>query len=205
MANYKKIAICATFMALSTSSLFAGKSAGFIGVNVGGSAGAIMDLTNNNVNIGTGVALGIRAGYQGFFTPYHGARFYFEYVASLNAPSYAANADAQLLNLQRIGLTHRADLNIDYLFDFTKREAYTIGMYLGFSTGYLLATTGNIQTGGITAGLNMGIRSTINSRHQFEIALKGVGIQYMSTGAQNVFGFNTFIGMNYSFLFGSRR
>ena len=117
MVSYFKRFIFAGFI-FCLSSLnyaFAGKNAGFIGFDLGGSAGAILSLNNGSSNIGTGITAGLRGGYQAFFNPRNGMRFYLAYAASFNAPSYAANPNAQLIDLERFGITHRADLNFDYL------------------------------------------------------------------------------------------
>ncbi len=204
MVSYFKRFIFAGFI-FCLSSLnyaFAGKNAGFIGFDLGGSAGAILSLNNGSSNIGTGITAGLRGGYQAFFNPRNGMRFYLAYAASFNAPSYAANPNAQLIDLERFGITHRADLNFDYLADFVVQERYTMGMFIGASVGYLLVNVGSQYIGGITGGINLGVRATLNNRHQFEIGLRGVGIQYRATNEQNVFGFNVFVGVNYSLLLG---
>ena len=105
-------------------------------------------------------------------------------------------------NQTNVMISSNYDLNFDYLADFVVQERYTMGMFIGASVGYLLVNVGSQYIGGITGGINLGVRATLNNRHQFEIGLRGVGIQYRATNEQNVFGFNVFVGVNYSLLLG---
>lgn len=185
---------------LCSTLAFAGSNAGFVGLDFGGTLGTMVNLNGSFANVGTGISAGLRGGYQAFFNKHHGIRFYASYLASFNAPSYALSDDATLLDLKELGITHRGDVNVDYLFDFIDKSVYVVGLYAGISAGYVLSVVGSSNIGAITAGLNLGLQATIGKHNRFEFGTKVATLHYLSSD-RKILGLYVFIGGNYSILF----
>lgn len=189
----------------------------FLGFDIGGGLGG---LSNNNFKVTTnidpdlpptdtmqinaGFGLNVRIGGQGYFNERNGMRGYLSIGGVFGAPSYAFG------DLKATGITAVADFNVDYLHDFMTSEVLRIGFYMGFSSGYLmtfypggsaliLADRNIPHFRGVTAGLNFGFRAVISNHNQFEFATKSVVTNSVAT--ENIFGFQLFIGANYSYIF----
>lgn len=189
----------------------------FLGIDVGGALGA---LSNHNFSVSTnidpnvppkdtmqinaGFGLNVRLGGQGYFNQEDGIRAYLSVGGVFGAPSFAFG------DLKVSGITAVADVNIDYLHDFNVSENMRFGVYVGVSSGYLMTfyPGGSAlvivdrsipRFRGITAGLNFGLRSVVANHHQFEFSTKSVFTNSVAT--ENIFGFQIFLGANYSYIF----
>ncbi len=221
MNAFNKIIVGAVFTncILATSLLADSRGNGFfLGIDFGGSIGV---LTNDGFKIGGNVAGGgvptketlqinagfginIRIGGQKYFDFANGMRYYLSIGGVIGAPSYAFG------DLKVTGITAIGDLNIDYLHDFVSRDTHRVGIYVGVSTGYLttfypggsalaLQNVSIPQFSGLTTGINFGIRTLVSKHHQFEFLTKSVFTHSKAT--ENIFGFQIFLGANYSYLF----
>ncbi|RDU70845.1 outer membrane beta-barrel protein [Helicobacter aurati] len=156
----------------------------FLGLNLGGSLATSASFQRNNANnsgsimLSTGVSFGGKLGYQAFFTKNSGMRFYLSGITTFGVYPDAVNPTNSDMPLV-IDFYILGDINADYLFNWVNGSNYSSGFFIGFFGGALTAIpleNPNPMAShsiGITAGINLGIRSTMNLRHQIEFGVKG--------------------------------
>ena len=174
----KKIACSFVAASLLFSSVaLAEDNGGFIGLSIGGGA-ALSVSGQDSASSSTAVAAGFRGGYQAFFTEASGVRFYFSLLAAYGVfPNTDTGTNTQVPLL--MDLYALADINADYLFNWAVGAQNSAGLFVGFFTGGMLSLPQmNVQkvsdrmTTGVTFGLNLGLRTTINDHHQVEFGVK---------------------------------
>ncbi|MWV61790.1 hypothetical protein DCO58_07670 [Helicobacter saguini] len=215
--GFSKIILSFVVVGFFSNATAANGNGFFLGLDVGGAIGG---LSNSNFNVTTnidpnlppkdtlqinaGFGLNVRIGGQGYFNEKNGMRGYLSVGGVFGAPSYAFG------DLKATGITAVADFNVDYLHDFVVSETLRFGLYFGVSSGYLMtfypggsaliiADRDIPRFRGITAGLNFGFRAVVSNHNQFEFSTKSVITNSVAT--ENIFGFQVFIGANYSYIF----
>ena len=176
----KKLVFSMVAASALMGSAFAEESGGFIGISIGGAA-ALQVSGPSNASSSTTVAGGFKGGYQAFFTQASGVRFYFSLLAAYGVfPNTQQNPPVPPGQLPLImDLYALADINADYLFNWSVGHQNSAGLFVGFFTGGMLSLpqfnlpgAGGRITTGVTAGLNLGIRGVISSNHQVEFGVK---------------------------------
>lgn len=173
----------------------------FVGLNLGG---MITGSLNNGVSLNSSIAVGLRGGYQAFFYDHVGARFYLSGIGAFGLISANANNQTGM----NVNLNVMADLNGDMLFDFVSDDSFTTGAYLGFFGGTLIGTPIYVPKGqpkgnttyATTVGINIGSRTTVNARHEFDIGAK-VGAAFNDNGSATSVGAAIYVGSSYSYKF----
>lgn len=191
---------------IATSSAFAGESGGFLGFQLGTGAG--FNRPDGGQVITTNAVLGLRGGYQKYVTERSAVRAYLSGMTTLNA-NY--NASAKGINLGVL-----ADVDVDYMYDFVTDQNYSFGMYVGAFTGALIGLPilpkGGNKSYGIAAGINLGLRTTVNSNNEFDFGVKLAGAFNSNSGGtldgiggsvtkSSSIGAFVFIGAGYSYKF----
>ena len=176
----KKLVFSMVAASALMGSAFAEESGGFIGISIGGAA-ALQVSGPSNASSSTTVAGGFKGGYQAFFTQASGVRFYFSLLAAYGVfPNTQQNPPVAPGQLPLImDLYALADINADYLFNWSVGHQNSAGLFVGFFTGGMLSLpqmnvpkVSDRMTTGVTFGLNLGLRTTINDHHQVEFGVK---------------------------------
>lgn len=175
----------------------------FIGTNLGGSLATNASFLKENgdnsgsIMLSTGISIGAKGGYQAFFTKNGGMRFYLSGVTTFGIYPDTVNADGSDVPIV-VDFYILGDINADYLYNWSEGQAFSAGFFTGFFSGTLIGiplknpnpTASNSV--GITAGVNLGIRTVINARHQIEFGVKAGMALFFGTvtneqGDSNVF------------------
>lgn len=177
------VIICVVCSMMLITSLRAESNGWFIGANMGGSLATSASYRKNNdsnsgsIMLSTGMSIGIRSGYQAFFAKNKGVRFYLSGVTAFGVYPDTVNVENSdipiVLDFYILG-----DINADYLYNWSDGQNFGAGFFVGFFGGTLIGiplknpnpTASNSV--GVTAGINLGIRTIINMRHQIEFGVK---------------------------------
>lgn len=195
--------LCAACNMMLITPLKAEKNGWFIGANLGGALATNASFLKENGNnsgsimLSTGVSIGTKFGYQAFFSKNGGMRFYLSAVTTTGVYPDTVNVSGSdtpvVMDLYILG-----DINADYLYNWSERQAFSAGFFIGFFSGSLVGipiknpnpTASNSL--GITAGANLGIRTVINVKHQIEFGVKAGMALFFGTvtnqqGDSNIF------------------
>lgn len=232
--HFKKIA-CVAALSLMPMMAFADDGVGgdsgngsglFLGLDTGYSFQFTKTQVKNSKEIDTassmaGANIGVKAGYNFFFTPMFGARGYLDYTFVFGPSGEASEGGAAKTSSSTLASAHLITLNADLLVNIMQTDSVAFGAFVGIGLGYGMAsstttsnpgtTTTAYKAGGFLLPINVGLSLTANNHHRFELGFKiptlsmditevsGVKVPDNAFDALNVKLFTTSVGYSYIF------
>ncbi|TQR28189.1 outer membrane beta-barrel protein [Campylobacter sp. MIT 97-5078] len=146
--------------ALLASAAVAEDSGAFVGANVAYGA-----AKPNSGGSHTGFRYGIIAGYKDFFNADFGVRYYGTFDLGTKYTKGSNNPQIETMNLY---------VNADALYNFAQEGDLEYGVFGGVGLGYVSHEVknkrrGNDKPDGFDVALNLGLRTTYNYVHGFEL------------------------------------
>lgn len=130
-----------------------------------------------------GANVGVKAGYNFYFTSMFGVRGYLDYTF-IFAPSDTTTTSANSVMTSRstsINSANLITLNADLLVNLMQTDSIKFGAFVGIGLGYGIwsstSTTRGIETqvfeaSGFILPINLGLSLTANNHHRFELGFK---------------------------------
>ncbi|MWV62439.1 outer membrane beta-barrel protein [Helicobacter saguini] len=189
----RKFLSCVALSAILQSVVYAEseQSGLFIGASVGAN---ILDFSaydngrkiSSQSEVKTTYSIGVKFGYNYFFTEMLGLRGYLSYdFDGIIVPSVVF-ADAPYA---KDIMYHNVGLNVDFMVNFLNMDYFSMGAFVGFNLGYAMASFTNktmneqmqqmADYNGFNIPINVGISVTLNSQHKLELGAK---IQTLAAG-----------------------
>lgn len=232
--HFKKIA-CVAALSLMPMMAFADGEVGgdsgngsglFIGLDTGYTFNFTKTQVKNSKEINTssgmaGANIGVKAGYNFFFTPMFGARGYLDYTFVFGPQGEASEGGGTNTSSSTMDSAHLIILNADLLVNIMQTDSVAFGAFVGIGLGYGMAssvTTTNpgttetaFKAGGFLLPINVGLSLTANKHHRFELGFKiptlGMSVTETSSGkvpanlyeTNSVRLFTTSVGYSYIF------
>lgn len=145
-----------------------------------------------------GANIGVKAGYNFFFTPMFGVRGYLDYTFVFGPSGSASEGGAAKTSSSTMNSAHLITLNADLLVNIMQTDSVAFGAFVGIGLGYGMAsnvtttnpgtTETNFKAGGFLLPINVGLSLTANNHHRFELGFKipTLGMSATIYGGQNV-------------------
>lgn len=193
--HFKKIA-CVAALSLMPMMAFADDGIGgdsgngsglFLGLDTGYSFQFTKTQVKNSKEIDTasgmaGANIGVKAGYNFFFTPMFGVRGYLDYTFVFGPSGTASEGGAAKTSSSTMNSAHLITLNADLLVNIMQTDSVAFGAFVGIGLGYGMAsstttsnpgtTTTAYKAGGFLLPINVGLSLTANNHHRFELGFK---------------------------------
>lgn len=193
--HFKKMA-CVAALSLMPMVAFADDGVGgdsgngsglFLGLDTGYSFQFTKTQVKNSKEIDTasgmaGANVGVKAGYNFFFTPMFGVRGYLDYTFVFGPSGKASEGGAAKTSLSTLASAHLITLNADLLVNIMQTDSVAFGAFVGIGLGYGMAsstttsnpgtTTTAYKAGGFLLPINVGLSLTANNHHRFELGFK---------------------------------
>ncbi|WP_238702088.1 outer membrane beta-barrel protein [Helicobacter bilis] len=190
----------------------------FLGLDTGYTFGFEKFQLKNSTTITSitmlyGANIGVKAGYNFYFTQMFGVRGYLDYTFVFN-PISASSVTV-------FSSAHVITLNADLLVNLIQTDSVAFGAFVGIGLGYGMASvteTNNVgttedlmKTSGFILPVNVGLSLTANNHHRFELGFKiptlDMGVTETSSGkiptnlyeTNSVRLFTTSVGYSYIF------
>ncbi len=231
--HFKKIA-CVAALSLMPMMAFAD---GEVGGDSGNGSGLFMGLdtgytfgfekfqqknstTITSTTILSGANIGVKAGYNFFFTKMLGVRGYLDYTFVFNPMSASSVANNVSDTRSIFSSAHAITLNADLLVNLIQTDSVSFGAFVGIGLGYgVFGETNNFTNNtttkrkgnGFLLPINVGLSLTANKHHRFELGFKiptlGMSVTETSSGkvpanlyeTNSVRLFTTSVGYSYIF------
>lgn len=193
--HFKKIA-CVAALSLMPMMAFADDGVGgdsgngsglFIGLDTGYTFNFTKTQVKNSKEINTssgmaGANIGVKAGYNFFFTPMFGARGYLDYTFVFGPQGEASEGGGTNTSSSTMNSAHLITLNADLLVNIMQTDSVSFGAFVGIGLGYGMAssvtttnpgtTKTNTKASGFILPINVGLSLTANNHHRFELGFK---------------------------------
>lgn len=192
--HFKKIA-CVAALSLMPMVAFAdgvggdsGNGSGlFIGLDTGYTFAFTKSQLKNSkvINSGSEIAganIGVKAGYNFFFTSMFGARGYLDYTFMFAPDGRASEGGGTNTSESNMNSAHLITLNADLLVNIMQTDSVAFGAFVGIGLGYGMmssTTTSNpgttetkMKASGFILPINVGLSLTANNHHRFELGFK---------------------------------
>lgn len=209
--HFKKIA-CVAALSLMPMVAFAddgigGDSGNGSGLFLGLDTGYTMQFNKQQVKgektIETSSALaganvGVKAGYNFFFTSMFGVRGYLDYTFVFGPSGEASEGGGTNTSSSTMRSAHLITLNADLLVNIMQTDSVAFGAFVGIGLGYGMgsttttpdkgAATTSEKASGFILPINVGLSLTANNHHRFELGFKipTLGMSATIYGGQNV-------------------
>lgn len=193
--HFKKIA-CVAALSLMPMMAFAddgvgGDSGNGSGLFLGLDTGYTMQFNKHQVKgektIETSSALaganvGVKAGYNFFFTSMFGVRGYLDYTFVFGPSGEASEGGGTNTSSSTMRSAHLITLNADLLVNIMQTDSVSFGAFVGIGLGYGMMsatstdnagkTTDRLKASGFILPINVGLSLTANNHHRFELGFK---------------------------------
>ena len=193
--HFKKIA-CVAALSLMPMMAFADGEVGgdsgngsglFIGLDTGYTFGftKVQEKNSKIITSGSqigGANIGVKAGYNFFFTPMFGARGYLDYTFMFNPGGSATEGGGTNTKSSQMISAHSITLNADLLVNIMQTDSVSFGAFVGIGLGYGMmsstttsnpgTTETNMKASGFILPINVGLSLTANNHHRFELGFK---------------------------------
>ena len=231
--HFKKIA-CVAALSLMPMMAFADNGVGgdsgngsglFLGLDTGYTFGFKKEQLKNSKIITSGSEIGganvgVKAGYNFFFTPMFGVRGYLDYTFVFGPSGEASEGGAVKTSSSTLASAHLITLNADLLVNIMQTDSVAFGAFVGIGLGYGMAssttsnpgtTTTAYKAGGFLLPINVGLSLTANNHHRFELGFKiptlgitpteegGVKVDPKQYETNSIRYFTTSVGYSYIF------
>lgn len=130
----------------------------------------------------SGANIGVKAGYNFYFTQMFGVRGYLDYTFMFAPSGYVAEYGQQTQKSSGFSSAHLITLNADLLVNIMQTDSVAFGAFVGIGLGYGGAnatrtsvngtTTELLKAGGFLLPINVGLSLTANNHHRFELGFK---------------------------------
>ena len=232
--HFKKIA-CVAALSLMPMMAFADNGVGgdsgngsglFLGLDTGYSFQFNKTQVKNSKEIDTasgmaGANIGVKAGYNFFFTPMFGVRGYLDYTFVFGPRGEANEGGGTNTSSSALASAHLITLNADLLVNIMQTDSVAFGAFVGIGLGYGMAsnvttsnpgtTTTTMKASGFILPINVGLSLTANNHHRFELGFKiptlgitpteqgGVKVDPKQYETNSIRYFTTSVGYSYIF------
>lgn len=206
------LSLASNILAQEKSGLFLGATGG-----LGFITGVFFDTAGNDTSWDSvlmkettySTALGIKGGYQYWFSPRVGVRTYLQYDFN-SGRTWHINNDKLFIHFQHL------TGNMDLMLNVFNTESFSLGIFGGFGLGYTISTWDNasflnfLQNKydyfGLAFITNVGVSTTFTQQHKVELGLRlpRLPVFYQSLESQNRSGFGftaTSVNLSYSYVF----
>lgn len=140
---------------------------------------------SSEIDTGSSIAganVGIKAGYNYYFTPMLGVRGYLDYTFIFNPTGIASEGGTTNTSTSGFESAHNITLNADLLVNLIQTDSIAFGAFAGIGLGYGIAgatstdtnnkTTQMTEASGFILPINLGLSLTANNHHRFELGFK---------------------------------
>lgn len=129
-----------------------------------------------------GANIGVKAGYNYYFTPMLGVRGYLDYTFIFRPAGSASEGGTTNTSSSDFYSVNNITLNADLLVNLMQTDSITFGAFAGIGLGYGIAgatstntngtTTQTLSASGFILPINLGLSLTANNHHRFEFGFK---------------------------------
>lgn len=159
----------------------------FLGLDTGYTFGFKKEQLKNSkiITSGSNMAganIGVKAGYNFFFTPMFGVRGYLDYTFMFNPGGEASEGGGTNTKSSTMTSAHSITLNADLLVNIMQTDSVSFGAFVGIGLGYGMMsatstdnagkTTDRLKASGFILPINVGLSLTANNHHRFELGFK---------------------------------
>lgn len=130
----------------------------------------------------TGANIGVKAGYNYYFSQMFGVRGYLDYTFVFMPSGAARETGGTTIKESTFRYAHNITLNADLLVNLIQTDSIAFGAFAGIGLGYGIAgatstdtngtTTQNFSSNGFILPINLGLSLTANNHHRFELGFK---------------------------------
>ncbi|WP_281651713.1 outer membrane beta-barrel protein [Helicobacter bilis] len=232
--HFKKIA-CVAALSLMPMMAFADNGVGgdsgngsglFLGLDTGYTFGFNTTQVKGSKEIKSasqigGANVGVKAGYNFFFTPMFGVRGYLDYTFMFNPQGTVTEGGGTNTKTSQMMSAHSITLNADLLVNIMQTDSVAFGAFVGIGLGYGMMsatstdnagkTTDQLKASGFILPINVGLSLTANNHHRFELGFKiptlgitpteegGVKVDPKQYETNSIRYFTTSVGYSYIF------
>ena len=139
--------------------------------------------TTHNIQVPRYLNVGVKLGYNFYFSGFFGLRGYVDYIYGMNLAN-VRQTDGGVTVTQHNGThLHYVNLNVDALINFFSSDSVTFGSFVGIGFGYgaMIQTgvqsNGNISTtrnigDGFIMPINLGLSLIAGGKHRIDLTMK---------------------------------
>lgn len=187
--HFRKIACVAAISLMPMVAFAEGEGNGsglFLGLDTGYTFGFDKTQEKNskeiksNLNL-TGANIGVKAGYNYYFSKMFGMRGYLDYTFMFNPSGSSTEGGTTNTKSSTFVSAHLITFNADLLVNLIRTDSVAFGAFAGIGVGYGMAgststkngtTTQDFKASGFILPINVGLSLTANNHHRFELGFK---------------------------------